>query len=79
MVLYAGPLRGYGEIVIVQQANLVLAIYGHLAKSAVQVGQKLQTGSLVGAVGSGGEMADDGLYLEIRSQGHPVNPLDFIR
>ena len=79
MVLYAGPLRGYGEIVIVQQANLVLAIYGHLAKPAVQVGQKLQTGSLVGTVGSGGEMGDDGLYLEIRSQGHPVNPLNFIR
>lgn len=79
MVLYAGPLRGYGEIVIVQQANLVLAIYGHLAKPAVQVGQKLQTSSLVGTVGSGGEMGDDGLYLEIRSQGHPVNPLNFIR
>ncbi len=79
MVLYAGPLRGYGEIVIVQQADLVLAIYGHLAKPAVQVGQKLQTGSLVGSVGSGGEMNADGLYLEIRSHGHPVNPLHFLR
>jgi len=79
MVLYAGPLTGYGEIVIVQQADLVLAIYGHLAQPQVRVGQKVQTGSLLGSVGSGGAMQNDGLYLEIRSHGHPVNPLQYLR
>ncbi len=79
MVLYAGPLRGYGEIVIIQQAGLILAIYGHLSNPAVHVGQQVQTGSLIGSVGSGGSMSEDGLYLEIRSHGHPVNPLQYLR
>ncbi|MEL5848197.1 MAG: peptidoglycan DD-metalloendopeptidase family protein [Candidatus Igneacidithiobacillus chanchocoensis] len=79
MVLYAGPLRGYSEIVIVQQADLVLAIYGHLAQPQVRVGQKVQTGSLLGSVANGGEMQNDGLYLEIRSHGNPVNPLHYLR
>jgi septal ring factor EnvC (AmiA/AmiB activator) len=79
MVLYAGPLTGYGEIVIVQQADLVLVIYGHMAQPQVRVGQKVQTGSLLGSVGSSGQMRNDGLYLEIRSHGHPVNPLQYLR
>ena len=78
MVLYSGPLRGYGQIVIVQQAEKVLAIYGHLGQSDVHVGQEVQTGTAIGTVGSGGELGQDGLYFEIRSGGHPVNPLQYI-
>jgi len=78
MVLYSGPLRGYGQIVIVQQAEKVLAIYGHLGQSDVHVGQEVQTGTTIGTVGSGGELGQDGLYFEIRSGGHPVNPLQYI-
>ncbi len=78
MVLYSGPLRGYGNIVILQQAQLVLAIYGHLGGTQVHVGQRVGTGTVLGMVGSGGLLAGDGLYLEIRSHGHPVNPMDYI-
>lgn len=78
MVLYSGPLRGYGQIVIVQQAEKVLAIYGHLGQTDVHVGQEVQTGTAIGTVGSGGELGQDGLYFEIRSGGHPVDPLQYI-
>ncbi|AEK59316.1 murein hydrolase activator EnvC family protein [Acidithiobacillus caldus] len=78
MVLYSGPLRGYGQIVIVQQAEKVLAIYGHLGQTDVHVGQEVQTGTAIGTVGSGGELGQDGLYFEIRSGGHPVDPLRYI-
>ncbi len=78
MVLYSGPLHGYGNIVIIQQAQLVLAIYGHLGGTQVHVGQRVGTGAILGGVGSGGLLTGDGLYLEIRSHGHPVNPMDYI-
>ncbi|MCK9188637.1 peptidoglycan DD-metalloendopeptidase family protein [Acidithiobacillus sp.] len=78
MVLYAGPLRGYGQIVIVQIAHSLLAIYGHLGVTNVHVGQQISAGRPVGSVGSGGELGNDGLYFEMRNAGHPVNPLDYI-
>ncbi|MHB1203640.1 MAG: murein hydrolase activator EnvC family protein, partial [Acidithiobacillus sp.] len=78
MVLYSGPLRGYGEIVIVQQGRSLLAIYGHLGATGVHVGEKVSQGQEIGSVGSGGELGSDGLYFEMRNGGHPVNPLDYI-
>ncbi len=78
MVLYAGPLRGYGEIVIVQQGRTLLAIYGHLGATSAHVGEKVSQGQEIGSVGSGGELGSDGLYFEMRNGGHPVNPLDYI-
>ncbi len=78
MVLYAGPLRGYGQIVIVQIGHSLLAIYGHLGATNVHVGEQVSTGRQVGSVGSGGELGNDGLYFEMRNAGHPVNPLDYI-
>ncbi|MHB8236075.1 MAG: murein hydrolase activator EnvC family protein [Acidithiobacillus ferrivorans] len=78
MVLYAGPLRGYGQIVIVQIAHSLLAIYGHLGATNVHVGEQVSTGRQVGSVGSGGELGNDGLYFEMRNAGHPVNPLYYI-
>ena len=78
MVLYAGPLRGYGQIVIVQIAHSLLAIYGHLGVTHVHVGEQISAGRQVGSVGSGGELGNDGLYFEMRNAGHPVNPLDYI-
>ncbi|OCB02787.1 peptidase M23 [Acidithiobacillus ferrivorans] len=78
MVLYAGPLRGYGQIVIVQIAHSLLAIYGHLGATDVHVGEQVSTGRQVGSVGSGGELGNDGLYFEMRNAGHPVNPLYYI-
>ncbi|WP_297468599.1 peptidoglycan DD-metalloendopeptidase family protein [Acidithiobacillus sp.] len=78
MVLYAGPLRGYGQIVIVQIAHSLLSIYGHLGATDVHVGEQVSTGRAVGSVGSGGELGNDGLYFEMRNAGHPVNPLDYI-
>ncbi len=78
MVLYSGPLRGYGEIVIVQQGRSLLAIYGHLGATSVHVGEKVSQEQEIGSVGSGGELGNDGLYFEMRNGGHPVNPLDYI-
>ncbi len=78
MVLYAGPLRGYEQIVIVQIAHSLLAIYGHLGATDVHVGEQVSTGRQVGSVGNGGELGNDGLYFEMRNAGHPVNPLYYI-
>ncbi len=78
MVLYAGPLRGYGQIVIVQIGHSLLSIYGHLGSTDAHVGEQIAAGHQVGTVGSGGELGNDGLYFEMRNAGHPVNPLDYI-
>jgi len=47
MVLYAGPLRGYGQIVIVQIGHSLLSIYGHLGSTDAHVGEQIAAGHQV--------------------------------
>jgi septal ring factor EnvC (AmiA/AmiB activator) len=76
-VVFADRFRGYGLMVILEHGRHH-TLYAHLAESAVQPGQKVPAGAVVGTVGSSG-LEGDGLYFELRTQGRPEDPLSWLR
>ncbi|MDH3402831.1 MAG: peptidoglycan DD-metalloendopeptidase family protein [Acidobacteriota bacterium] len=71
-VVYAQPLEGYGETVIVLHSGRVFTLYAGLATLAVRTDELLSLGQVVGA-------ADGGLYFEVREENRPVDPAEWIR
>lgn len=77
-VVYAGSgLRGYGELVIIKHSDTYVSAYGHNRRLLVQEGQQVKAGQTIAEMGSTGTDRVK-LHFEIRSQGKPVDPLQFL-
>ena len=74
-VAFAGPYRGYGSIVIIEHAAGWTSLITGLAQLDARVGDRLVGGSPLGITGAGRPV----LTLELRRDGVPVNPLEYIR
>jgi septal ring factor EnvC (AmiA/AmiB activator) len=77
-VVFAERFRGYGLLVVVDHGGKHHSLYAHLAESRVGVGQRLAAGDIVGLVGGSG-IDGPGLYFEMRAQGRPEDPLEWLR
>ncbi|MGX5220311.1 MULTISPECIES: peptidoglycan DD-metalloendopeptidase family protein [Pseudomonas] len=77
-VVYAGSgLRGYGELVIIKHSSTYVSAYGHNRRLLVKEGQKVKAGQAIAEMGSTGTDRVK-LHFEIRRQGKPVDPLQFL-
>jgi lipoprotein NlpD len=77
-VVYAGSgLRGYGELVIIKHSDTYVSAYGHNRRLLVQEGQKVKAGQTIAEMGSTGTDRVK-LHFEIRRQGKPVDPLQYL-
>lgn len=77
-VVYAGSgLAGYGELVIIKHNEQFLSAYGHNSKLLVQEGDSVKAGQKIAEVGSSGTDSDK-LHFEIRLDGKPVDPLQYL-
>jgi septal ring factor EnvC (AmiA/AmiB activator) len=78
-VVFAGPYRGFGQIVIIEHTRGWTSLVTGMSAALVEVGDDLVAGSplgrAIGANPSGGAMP---LTLELRRAGKPVNPLEFL-
>jgi lipoprotein NlpD len=78
VVVYSGSgLVGYGELVIIKHSDSFLSAYGHNRKRLVKEGQRVSAGQLVAEMGSTGASRDE-LQFQIRRDGNPVDPLDYL-
>lgn len=71
-VVFSGPFRGYGNLIIIEHGGGYLSLLAGLSNPDVEVGQMLLAGEPVG------QMPDDDdakLYVEIRKNNHPVDPM----
>jgi len=75
-VAFADRFRGYGLMVVIDHGGKHHTLYAHLADVRVQPGQKVETGQVLGVVGSGVE--GPGLYFEVRFQGRPEDPAEWL-
>ena len=82
IVTSAGPApagySGYGTTVIIDHGGVVTTLYAHLSAVRVQVGQLVQAGDLVGAIGTTGNVTGSHLHFEVRLANRPVNPRDWL-
>jgi len=77
-VVFAERFRGYGLMVVVDHGAKHHSLYAHLAEVAVAPGQDVGAGTILGTADPGGE-GGPGVYFEMRYQGRPEDPLDWLR
>lgn len=77
-VLYAGEQKGYGLIAIVEHANGLTTLYAHNRDLRVKTGQQVRQGQVIATVGESGRTTGPHLHFEVRKEGIPVDPLDYL-
>jgi lipoprotein NlpD len=77
-VLYAGEQQGYGLIVIVQHAEGLVTLYAHNRDLRVKTGQAVRRSQVIATVGESGRTSGPHLHFEVRVEGKPVDPLDYL-
>lgn len=77
-VVYSGNgLIGYGELIIVKHSPSFLSAYGHNRKRLVKEGDRVKAGQTIAEMGSS-SASRDSLHFEIRKNGKPANPVDYL-
>lgn len=76
IVKFAGWFSGYGNWVVVEHGGGITTHYAHLSGFAVEAGQKVSRGTLLGYAGSTGRATSPHLHYEVRIDGNPVDPLE---
>ena len=77
-VVYAGSgLIGYGKLIIVKHNDTYLSAYGYNASLLVKEGERINKGQRIATMGEGPERKAR-LHFEIRRNGKPVNPRQFL-
>jgi septal ring factor EnvC (AmiA/AmiB activator) len=76
-VVFADLFRGYGLMVVLDHGGKHHSLYAHLGEIRVKAGQRVQAGEVLGTVGAG--LEGTGLYFEMRFQGRPEDPQEWLR
>ncbi|WP_170587162.1 DUF5930 domain-containing protein [Ruegeria arenilitoris] len=79
VVAHAGWQSGYGRLVKIKHAFGVETLYAHNSKIRVKVGQRVSRGDHIADMGNSGRSTGTHLHYEVRVNGKPVNPMDFIK
>jgi len=74
-VIFSGPFKGYGNIIIVEHGDGYLSLLAGLEHIDCDVGQMILTGEPVGTMPNNNQAK---LYVEIRKNRHPINPSPWI-
>jgi len=77
-VVFAEPFSGFGNLLIIDHGGQAFSMYGTLDAMAVPAGGRVARGDVIGTAGA----AIDGtpsLYFELRVDGRPVDPLQWLR
>lgn len=77
-VIFAGWYGGYGRSVIVNHGGGITTLYAHSSRLLVSEGMTVQQGQAIATVGSSGLSTGPHLHFEVRRNGSPVNPLDYL-
>lgn len=77
-VIVASYYGGYGNAVVVDHGGGVSTLYAHMSSLNVSNGQSVSQGQVVGAVGATGNVTGDHLHFEVRVNGSPQDPMNYL-
>ena len=69
---------GYGNAVLIDHGSGLATLYGHLSRVNVAPGQKVQTGQVIGYLGTTGRSTGPHVHYEIRKNGLDIDPAPFL-
>lgn len=69
---------GYGWYIVLYHGDGISTLYAHCSKVIVREGQTVKQGQVIGLVGSTGASSGPHIHYEVRVNGTPKNPLDYI-
>ena len=81
-VIYSGWYGGYGKVVILEHGIVngkpITTLYAHMNSIAVSNGQRVNKGQVLGYEGTTGYSTGPHCHFEVRVNGQPNNPLNYI-
>lgn len=77
-ISYAGWIEGYGNVIKIEHNNGVETVYAHCKLIRVKKGEQVKQGQLIGDMGSTGRSTGPHVHFEVRVNGVPQNPANYI-
>ncbi len=77
-VVFSDWFKGFGNLVIVNHGDNYHTLYAHLAERFKEKGEPVEAGEVIATAGDSGPVSDCRLHFQIRHQGKPLDPLDWI-
>ncbi|MCI8344964.1 MAG: M23 family metallopeptidase [Clostridia bacterium] len=77
-ITHSGWMGGYGNLIIITHENGIQTYYGHCSKLYAKVGDEVEAGERIAAVGSTGFSTGNHLHFEIRKNGSQINPQKYL-
>ena len=78
VVSHAGWIDGYGNTVMIDHGGGIVTLYGHNESLAVNVGQHVNQGDVIAYCGSTGNSTGPHCHFEVRLDGEPVSPFNYL-
>lgn len=77
-VSFVGWYGDYGRLVRIDHGGGIETRYAHLSGYDVAVGDQVYAGDVIGYVGQSGNVTGPHLHFEVRKNGDPVNPRNYL-
>jgi len=78
VVSFSGIKSGYGHVVEISHADGYTTLYAHNKKNLVAIGDLVQRGQTIAAVGRSGRASGYHVHFEVTKNGRLVNPASYI-
>ncbi|MGE4560113.1 MAG: murein hydrolase activator EnvC [Desulfobulbus sp.] len=77
-VLFAGPMRGYGNMVIIDHSQHYYSVSARLEQTRVRQGETIAQGQVIGLTAQGSDRPGGEFYFEIRHDAVAEDPLTWL-
>lgn len=77
-VILMGPTGGYGNYTCINHGKSISTCYAHQSRFGTKRGAMVEQGEVIGYVGNTGNSFGAHVHFEVRVNGRPVDPMDYV-